>query len=149
MNEIDLAWAAGLFEGEGTFHFVKGVGTDVAIQMTDEDVLLKMQNLFGGRVSVAYESKGNWKTCYRWTLGIKDDCEDFVRSIYPYLMSRRKEKADEWINSRREVKSRKEFLENRKKGILEALQMGKTQREVAEEFEITQAYVSIVLKRSR
>ncbi len=150
MNEVDLAWASGLFEGEGTFCFQStGIGSAVAIQMTDQDVLEKMKNLFGGKITVAYEAKNNWKTCYRWTLGIKDGSEYFVNSIYPYLMSRRQAKADEWIKSRVSVQQSRYIADERNKKVLEALSSGKTQKQVADEFDITPAYVSILLKRSR
>lgn len=149
MNEIDVAWAAGLFEGEGSIHFANGVGTGVIIQMTDKDVLERMQELFGGKIAVAYEAKNNWKTCYRWTLGIKEGCEEFVKNIYPYLMSRRKARADEWLTSRRSIQKSRYATTERNNMVLEELASGKTQKQVADKYNITQAYVSILLKKSK
>lgn len=50
MTEVEIAWAAGIFEGEGCFTTMsnqrgkKYIGLQV--NMTDEDVVLKLYNVF-------------------------------------------------------------------------------------------------------
>lgn len=145
MNEIDVAWAAGVFEGEGSFNFDSRTGqsSGVRIQMTDLDVLEKMQSLFGGTIGTAYEAKGNWKKCYYWYLG-SISADNFVKEIYPYLMSRRKARADEWLNSvpERRPKGRRDKAQQ----IIKHLESGMTQKEIADKFDVTQPYVSKLAK---
>lgn len=51
MSEIDLAWASGLFEGEGCFSYHRKAGGDVQTQAimtsTDLDVLERFQEVVG------------------------------------------------------------------------------------------------------
>jgi hypothetical protein len=55
-EELDIAWAAGLFEGEGTI--VDSTGSvQLRVKMTDLDVLEKLFDVFGvGGIYGPYES---------------------------------------------------------------------------------------------
>jgi hypothetical protein len=52
----DIAWVAGLIEGEGCFTFNKGTPR-LAIDMTDKDVLDKLASFIGGTVNGPYPRK--------------------------------------------------------------------------------------------
>ena len=94
---IDFAWAAGLFEGEGSFTLMgKTVRSgrfylELQITSTDEDVIRKFHRVIGvGNVYGPYEHGGPRKPCWRWAvvgrkaLSIATD-EEFVG----HLCSRR------------------------------------------------------------
>jgi hypothetical protein len=51
-KEIEIAWAAGLFEGEGTIviagnNGIKGCRIQLAVEMVDEDVVRKFARIAG------------------------------------------------------------------------------------------------------
>jgi hypothetical protein len=47
MTESDLAWLAGLLEGEGCFHFTRTAY--VVISMTDEDIIERAASLMNSK----------------------------------------------------------------------------------------------------
>ncbi|QAY08779.1 hypothetical protein SEA_BOOMERJR_129 [Streptomyces phage BoomerJR] len=146
-KDTDIAWFAGLFEGEGTF-MIQKKGTyaaGLAIQMTDKDVLERVASLFGGNVGIAYEAKNNWKTCYRWICSV-DEADKIIKKIYPYLGERRRDKADFYMKLREPIvlKKRQEFT--KKLNILLASNAGHSQRAIAEMFGVSQPYINKVLR---
>ena len=90
----DLAWVAGIFEGEGSFDFSRGKNhrTAVKISMTDLDVIERVRSIVGGRVTGPYCRPG-MKPIWYWRISNTNECLDFVESIYPWLLSRRREQA--------------------------------------------------------
>ena len=107
-NPEKIAWAAGLIEGEGCFVFSKDKRsnhhkTAIQVEMTDQDTILELQTILGGRV---YES--NYPAKYRafpnaklsWRLLISKQTEVFnaLIKIMPHLKARRLEKAKELFN---------------------------------------------------
>lgn len=148
MNEVDVAWFAGLFEGEGTFMIVKEkYAACIRINMTDLDVLEKVQSLFGGKVSVSYEAKDNWKKCYSWTTTIAE-AERIVPLIYPYLMGRRRQRADQWLSLRENVR-KSGTISDKVQSILDAVDSGLSQREVANMFSVRQPYVAKLVRQRK
>lgn len=141
-NKQSLAWFAGLFEGEGCFRISKGHSQGIMIQSTDLDVLEKVQNLFGGSIYTAYDrpDKPNWKKCYQWYLG--KGSEDLVRMIYPYLMSRRQHRADEWLRLVKKPRNSK------REKILVLLSEGLSNKQIAEQLDCSPAYVSIIKNKT-
>lgn len=99
----DLAWAAGLFEGEGCIHVsVRKSGTHVlrlALSMTDADVVNRLGTIMQlGHVNeVAKHAtwQDHWKTQYRWTVDRADHIQAVLAMFWPWLGERRKEKARE------------------------------------------------------
>jgi hypothetical protein len=75
-REIELAWAAGIFEGEGTIYVhetvldsgAKGkLSTRMLMGMSDEDVVLRFQRIVGcGTITVRPPNKDHNKTMYSW-----------------------------------------------------------------------------------
>ena len=103
-SEIDIAWAAGLFEGEGCLSQRKGDDRwCLEILMTDKDVLEKFADLLGLTINGPYETKNTrgtgvkWKDHYRVGTSARDKVFKIVCEIYPYLCARRREKCDEFI----------------------------------------------------
>lgn len=88
-REVDVAWAAGLVEGEGCFTKHSKKHLYFLMDMCDLDVLEKFQKIFP-QVSLRgpYYSKKNHKPRYRVdSFGTK--AEDLVKELFPFLCSRR------------------------------------------------------------
>jgi len=94
--EIDLAYIAGYFDGEGNIKHdssqqKSGTSWGVSITNTVPDVIYKLESMFGGRVRViengGYKFKlrpWKFKTLYRW-VAYGADARRFLILILPYL----------------------------------------------------------------
>jgi hypothetical protein len=100
---VELAWLAGLLEGEGSF--LKGPPSApnqprIVIDMTDYDVVLKVSKLF--RVTYICESKDKrnplWKADYR-TLVRGTNAIALMKKLRPFMGIRRREQIDAAIKS--------------------------------------------------
>lgn len=149
-----VAWAAGLFEGEGTFaiDYQNGHAKGLSITSTDRDVLERIMENFGGSIynnsRVGY--KTHWKDSYKWIIR-SSYAEVFCKLILPYLCKRRKQKAEEWLKLRFE-KETKNILTTttvlaRKKDMIELRKQGKTHSAIAEQLGSERSHVSKTLKR--
>lgn len=66
-SETEIAWAAGIFEGEGCFSVSRRhtrVYLKLAIRMTDEDVIAKWAKLFDLSYRPSSRAKAHWKDIY-------------------------------------------------------------------------------------
>lgn len=107
-KHIMIAWLAGLFEGEGTFHIQKGkVSKNIGITSTDLDVLEKVKENFGGIILKEQKRNPKWKIAYNWTLR-KTEALDLIINIYPYLGERRQKRALEYIQYHEDMKKRQQ-----------------------------------------
>jgi len=95
-----VAWAAGLFEGEGYVSRSKDGGTRIGIEMCDEDVVRRFAEIVGvGNVTERASRKG-WQVSYHWRAADRWDVADVLRTLRPFMGERRGRKADEaleWI----------------------------------------------------
>ena len=92
--ETDWAWAAGLFEGEGSISFVGKNSVRLQMSLTDEDVLRKFHSV----VSCGSIVKMGWyeptkKQAYLWRSAHKQKVTYILIKFIPYLGTRRGEKA--------------------------------------------------------
>jgi hypothetical protein len=89
---IDVAWAAGIYEGEGTCSTKrKGAKAfSVTVSQKDPELLYRLRDWFGG--SVICFSNGKFD-CHRWAVS-GDRSRVFLACIYPFLTSRRKSQID-------------------------------------------------------
>lgn len=100
----ELAWAGGLFEGEGCFvcyklsHRKDSYRVSTTLSMTDKDVVETFCKVMGfGTVKGPYSPSNGNKLRYVWEVQNFRDCLKVTELLYPYLHSRRKQKADELI----------------------------------------------------
>lgn len=98
-NHIDLAWAAGLFEGEGSIAAHQKNAISLAVAMTDKDVLDKFAKIINyGRVYGPYKynqkAKKNNKAYYRWMIADKVGVLAVWKLLEPMLGLRRHE---QWL----------------------------------------------------
>jgi hypothetical protein len=91
-TELDIAWAAGIYEGEGSCNTTVKHKTAFTVQITQKDpeFLYRLRDLFGGSVK-GYDNGGFWIHHWR-TSGNK--ARTFLGSIYPFLTVRRKAQID-------------------------------------------------------
>jgi hypothetical protein len=100
-NDFEVAWAAGVYEGEGScVRSGHGQRSFVAqMAQKDPDVLYRLRDLFGGLVTERNNNrsqlvrKGEHATIYTWQL-CGDRARIFLTAIYPYLTPRRKAQID-------------------------------------------------------
>lgn len=97
----NIAWAAGLFEGEGTFT-IKRKGEYrtcyVAVSMSDEDIIERfaqiMRPLHDGAVRAhQHSTRPHTKTMYTWSCTRLDGYMDICETFLPWLGTRRKAQA--------------------------------------------------------
>ena len=100
----NLAWAAGIIEGEGCFsHYQRSnrpsTGAAIHCEMTDEDTIRTLHKVLGvGKVSRRPARARRKPT---WILSIQKNGEifDTLLRLSPYLMSRRKLQAAKLFKS--------------------------------------------------
>ena len=93
MTEIQVAWLAGLFEGEGCIYLRKKDGSPVLlISMTDEDIICRVYATTGvGYVN--YREPIGKKSVWRWSVQKWSDVGNILETLLPLLGIRRAEKA--------------------------------------------------------
>lgn len=97
-EEQSVAWLAGLYEGEGSSALSQprkhgGVYPKLVIKMTDEDVIRRIEEYFGGNVSGPYhavtQSGKEAKPQWTWALTRTEEVLELIERIYPMLGERR------------------------------------------------------------
>lgn len=71
LDDRDLCWLAGILEGEGSF--LKGPPSSpnqprIVVEMTDQDVVARVAELFGMSVTALSARQENWKPTWRTDL---------------------------------------------------------------------------------
>ena len=94
MVDTELAYAAGLFDGEGSISLVRqnnnrSHSPQVAVASNDFEVLAWLQKRFGGSIVTKQPRKSTRSVSYDWRL---TDCRalTFLNLIRPYLVIERK-----------------------------------------------------------
>lgn len=94
MDELRVARAAGILEGEGSFLTkTGGFAPVVTCQMTDLDVLEELQSVFGGTIHAVTKREEHWKDAWAWRVS-GTDAAKAMQKVRPYMFSRRKETLD-------------------------------------------------------
>lgn len=96
VNPLDLSYAAGLFDGEGSVVIIvrRRVGKkpfhEMTIQLAQRtrSVLDWLAETFGGKVVYTNRGKNDDRTYFRWDAYSKT-AADFLTGIYPYLRVKR------------------------------------------------------------
>lgn len=99
LSDVDAAWLAGLFEGEGCIHITKKRYVRLSIKMTDRDVLERVAALTTGRTLGAYDRPGYNKTLYDWGVSWRPDVEELLNTMLPWFGERRRAKALEALEA--------------------------------------------------
>ena len=92
---IDIAWSAGIYEGEGHVRNRRSAATIVQVSQKDPELLFRLREWFGGKVSFAKCSTIPAEhQCHVWIV-CGDKCRLFIALVYPFLTSRRKVQVDD------------------------------------------------------
>lgn len=96
MRATDVAWAAGLFEGEGS---ISRTSVRRALQLgtTDRDVRDHFAEVMGVGKRWTQVRPGKRKPLHWWAVYAWDDCVEVLTLIRPYLGERRAERADDLL----------------------------------------------------
>lgn len=90
----EIAWAAGLFEGEGCIHELKKTSASLSVAMTDLDVLERFREVVGaGHIGDARQRQANWKPIYQLQIYGREDVARILALFLPWFQSRRRAKA--------------------------------------------------------
>jgi hypothetical protein len=106
MSEADIAWLAGLLEGEGSFFMSRTPNGDVMYQyplivvsMTDEDVIERVARFFGTKVyRYKYDKRPGHKATYKAVVS-GSRAAGLMEMILPWMGVRRSAKIKELLES--------------------------------------------------
>lgn len=98
-KETDLAWAAGLIEGEGCFTLHSKKHPYLLLDMCDKDVIEKLHSIFPfGNVRGPYTNKNKPQHKPRWRFdAFGSKCRHIMLHVFPYLGVRRRAKIEELL----------------------------------------------------
>jgi len=89
VTQEQLAYIAGLFDGEGCVHIGgrrqnSSYNLEVSLSNTNRDVLFWIQSIFGGYIKEQKKAKEYHTQCYNWRI-VSNQAVLFLESIYPYM----------------------------------------------------------------
>lgn len=93
-KSTDLAYLAGIIDGEGTITLTKNNRSDafrridVSVANTDRALIDWLKAEFGGKVRTRASRKSHWKTGYEWRVGA-DQALRLLKRIRRYLRIKR------------------------------------------------------------
>lgn len=98
MDEGEVAWFTGLFEGEGNISFAHKHSVQLRLAMTDLDVIERVHKMTDcGSIIEMPPPKAHprWKVKYRWVATHKQDVVPLLTAMIPLLGERRQARAIE------------------------------------------------------
>jgi hypothetical protein len=105
-NVIEVAWAAGLFEGEGCIVYRGRTAAELILGTTDEDIAQRFAAVMGyGSVSTE-ERTGTHKTLYRWYLSEGTKIAEVLTLLMPHFGARRRQRAADTLARLRDNRGR-------------------------------------------
>lgn len=89
MNDNDIAYAAGLIDGEGSILLVKAHSSEnrtphVTMGSTTIELVEWMRDIFGGKIVNKVSRNPKHKDAYEWKVSYRKAL-DFLRLVLPYL----------------------------------------------------------------
>ena len=145
LEEKELYWLAGILEGEGYFGPQKENNyTTIAVQMTDEDVIQKISNIFGTSYFKINRRQEHHKDSFSVSLRGKKALELMLK-IKPIMSIRRQQKIEECQNSF--VDNSKIIKEEDYQEIYKLKQSGISAQEIGEIYGVTKWAIYRVLQK--
>lgn len=97
-SESEVAWLAGLFEGEGCMSIAKNGGTRLTVRMTDRDVIDRIDAMFPStRIQIVQPSAKGYKsppkTQHAWRMSDPIKVREILNLLLPWFGERRAAKA--------------------------------------------------------
>lgn len=98
MDAVDIAWATGILEGEGTFTIEGGKYPIARVLMTDEDIIRRLKEVTGlGNVTGPHQQREDRKPLWSWKVSDKRSMARLLLAIYPLLGQRRREQVNKQV----------------------------------------------------
>jgi len=122
LDPREIAWAAGLFEGEGSIgasrNRKKKTQTPLLqLSMTDGDTVQRFASILGlGRTYRPYDRGLNCKPSYTWRLTSFEKAQAVIAMFWPWLGVRRKKRALEILAEGRAQRVKQAFRQHCPKG---------------------------------
>jgi hypothetical protein len=158
MTREGLAWAAWLFEGEGSFAYQRQrhgryMSMAAELGMSDEDRVRRFCEVVGvGNVTGPHpNTKPNHKPIYRWKVGSFEGVQAVITMLWHWLGRRRRTRAKELLAAYREYTNVRRFALARPEDVAEVKQLlsdGISKRRVAAMVGRSYGYVNHI-KRGR
>ena len=139
LSEVELAWLAGLLEGEGSFVAASARATytvTAQIVMTDLDVIEKVASWWRVCISRPRRLKEHHKQTYRCTLRGQRAVDWMVR-LKPLMGARRQEQITRAIASWKPKGQYQKVTTDQARMITARWQAGERAQELAQEFGLT------------
>lgn len=104
----DLAWAAGLFEGEGCFTLKSGRPC-CELTSTDKDVVMKFRDIvsIGSIRFIDKSMKENRKDAWAWNTSGYPSSQYIIALFWTFLGKRRRKRAEEILAKGKEIPGRR------------------------------------------
>lgn len=99
MDQAQVAWVAGILEGEGCFHMERHRYPRIAVQMADKDIIWRLKEVTGVGVNAGPYWPTRWakKEQWRWLVSKKADVKAIMLAVRPWMGERRGAKIDECL----------------------------------------------------
>lgn len=104
-TELEVAWAAGLYEGEGSCHkpSTPGASLRINIDQQDTEILHRLTEYFGGNIAERTRKQttlpdGRYfdsARCSVWYISGRR-AEFFIAKVWPYMSQRRRAQILQW-----------------------------------------------------
>ena len=109
-RQEEIAWAAGLFEGEGCLHLSKEGRFHIVLTTTDEDVIKRLHDIMNvGSINFRHSpSRKNRKPHWTWGVYNRDDVIQVLNLMMPYFGERRTEAAEKMLERTKEIVFKKD-----------------------------------------
>ena len=146
----NLAWAAGLFEGEGCINgYVSkdGMrGIQLSLNMRDFDAVVQFRDVIGfGHLYEKPPGKPHWSPQLQWHVGTFEHAQAVIAMLWPWLCARRRATAARVLGAYRAAVTKRDQSRVRRGAIADALRRGGlTQRAIARQFGVSEPTVSRV-----
>ena len=100
LTETEKAYLAGLFDGEGCIGFYEETGKDkhfvmVTISNTDFRIMKWLdEHISFGSINAKHKMpKPNWKQGWTWQIRSREEVQEFLTTIQPYLLIKKEQAA--------------------------------------------------------
>lgn len=109
-NAKEIAWASGLFEGEGCICFTGKYSVALGVNLTDHDTLERFARIVSvGRVTGPYQHTTSihgtvGKPMWSWKASQQDDVRKTLRRMLPWLGARRTTRAHDALTRLKAVR---------------------------------------------
>lgn len=99
----EVAWTAGILEGEGSFSRLKTRNGSyvprVVCSMSDRDVLEELQRIWGGKIWTKGEKReSHHKEMFYWSTSSQWDAVELMIAVLPFMGTRRSFRINELLS---------------------------------------------------